>query len=251
MRPALPPWGLTCLGLLLCYACLLVGASACSKPEKKPSASPVQPEQLDQAFLLREVYSGRYCFRTRFYWRDSARNMRDICQVRRQVRDSVNDVRVDLHGWQGRDCDTNEFAVVRQGARAWFVPFCDVMRLSGGDPADTTFAATDLVVTRSLNAALHGLALRNRQAFLATFLHAVCAAPGQPVTRANYATLLDPKLRAYLRSRLNNPGLFYFRVVRRSGYSSRRSPVWEFDDTHADGLRVRVLRPTWYVCISM
>lgn len=67
---------------------------------------------------MREVYSGLYCFRTRFYWRDSARNMRDICQVRRQVRDSVNDVRVDLHGWQGRDCDTNEFAVVRQGGRA-------------------------------------------------------------------------------------------------------------------------------------
>ncbi|WP_143080462.1 hypothetical protein [Hymenobacter arizonensis] len=206
---------------------------------------------MDQAFLLREVYSGRYCFRTRFYWRDSARNVRDICQVRRQVRESVNDVRVDLHGWQGEDCDTNEFAVMRQGAQAWFVPFCDEMGLPGGNPADTTFATTDLVVTRPLNAALRGLALRNRRAFLTTFLHAVCAAPGQRVTRANYATLLDPKLRAYLRPRLNNPGLFYFRVVRLARYDSRISPVWEFDDTHADGLRVQVLRPTWYECISM
>lgn len=251
MRPTLRPWGLIYQGLLLCYMCLLVGTSACSKPEKTPSAQLVLPEQLDRAFLLREVYSGRYCFRTRFYWRDSARNVRDICQVRRQLRDSVNNVRVDLHGWQGRDCDTNEFAVVRQGARAWFVPFCDVMGLSGRNPADTTFATTDLVVTRPLNAVLYSLALRNRQAFLTVFLHAVCSAPGQLVTRANYTTLPDPKLRAYLRSRLNNPRLFYFRVVRRSGYSSLRSPVWEFDDTHPNGLHVRVLRPTWYECISM
>ena len=231
--------------------CLLVGASACSKTEKKPSAQRLLPEQVDRAFLLREVYSGRYCFRTRFYWSDSARNVHDICQVRRQFRDSVNNVRVDLHGWQGRDCDTNEFAVVRQGAHAWFVPFCDVMGLSGGALPDTTFATTDLVVTRPLNAVLHSLTLRSRQAFLTVFFHAVCAAPRQPVTRANYTTLLDPKLRAYLRPRLQNPRLFYFRVVRRPGYSSASSPVWEFDDTHTDGVRVRVLRPTWYKCVSM
>jgi hypothetical protein len=251
MRSVLPLWGLSRPSLLLCITCLLMGASACSQPEKPRSAPSVPPEQLDQAFLLREVYSGRYCFRTRFYWRDSVRNMRDICRVRRQVRDTVNNVRVDVHGWQGRDCDTNEFVVVRQGARAWFVPFCDEMGLSGGNVLDTTFAKADLVLTRPLNAVLQGLDLRNRRTFLAVMLHAVCAGPAQPVTQANYRTLLDPKLRTYLRPRLDNPRLFYFRVDRDTGYYARRSPVWEFDDTHPEGLRVRVLRPTWYECISM
>lgn len=243
-------WSLFC-PFFLCYLAVLVGASACSQSRKDPAAQRPPAKEANQAFLLREVYSGRYCFRTRFYWRDSARNVRDICRVGRQIRDSVNHVRVDLHEWQGRDCDTNEFWVLRQGNKAWFVPFCDAMELRGQGPQDTTFLKTQLAVTRPLNTALAGLNLRNRRAFLNSLLHGVFSGPEQPVTRANYTMLVDPKLRAYLRPRLDNPQLFYFRVERRPGFSSRTSPVWEFDDTHANGLRVRVLRPTWYECSSM
>ena len=225
----------------------LAGAGACSKPNKTPAAPGPSTAAANQAFLLREVYSGRYCFRTRFYWRDSARNRREVCQVRRRLWDSVNRVQVDLHGWQGRDCDTNEFCVLRQANRAWFVPFCDERNFRGErSRPDTGFFKTSLSLTAPLNSALRGLRLSDRPRFVATLLDGLFSPQGR-LTPRTCAALLIPRTRAYLRPRLAQPNHYYYHRLR----YGQTETVWEFDDTHADGLRVRVISPGLYTCMAM
>jgi hypothetical protein len=247
VRSPLLLWAATFKNLLLCCVSLLWGLSACSKGGKKPPATELQSEQAERDFILQRVYSGQYCFRTRFYGPDSLRNMHDICQVWSQRWDSVNQVRVEFHGWQGRDCDTNRFIVLRQRGKRWFVPFCDEMRLAGKNRTDTTFFKTDLVVTRPLNAALSGLVLRDRSLFLTTCLDVLL--PNRRLTRANYKTLLDAKTRVYLHSRLASPKRYFYRMAP-SGRLNE-NVVWEFDDTQVEGLHVRVIRPTWYKCFEL
>ncbi|NML67923.1 hypothetical protein HHL22_22205 [Hymenobacter sp. RP-2-7] len=233
--------------LLLCFATLLYGLSACSKGDERPPVTKLQSEQAERDFILKQVYSGQYCFGTRFYWRDSLRNVHDICQVRSQRWDSVNHVHVELHGWPGRHyCDKNRFIVLRQGSKKWFVPFCDETRLGEKTNTDTTFFQTDLVVTRPLNAALNGLVLRDRSLFLTTFLDALL--PHRRLTHANYKTLLDAKTRAYLQPLLASPKRYFYRMVP-SGLNE--NVIWEFDDTQVDGLHVRLIRPMWYKCFEL
>jgi hypothetical protein len=228
---------------------LLWGLSACSKAEKRPPAIErhLAFEQAEKDFILQHVYSGQYCFGRRFYWRDSLRNVHDICQVRSQQWDSVNHVRVDLYRWQGLYyCDKNRFIILRQGGKKWFVPFCDEMTLVGKNRTYTTFFKIDLVVTRPLNTALNGLVLRDRSSSLTTFLDVLL--PHQRLTRTNYTTLLDAKTRAYLHLRLASPKRYFYRMVP-SGLNE--NVVWEFDDTQVEGLQVRVIRPTWYKCFEL
>ncbi len=242
--------------LVGCYT-LFVVTGACSSNGKANEAQRLPFVSKDSAFILREVYSGKYCFKTRFYWRDSLRNMRDICTVWGQFHDSVNQVQIDDHGWQGRDCDTNHFLIIRQAGKAWFVPFCDVMTLRQQSGyrgwRDTLFFRSALAVTGPLNAALNGLALKDRQHFLKGFLdwymrgHIERKVISLRVDSTNYLTLLDPKTRAYLRPRLGTPGRYYYRV---SDHYNENA-LWEFDDTHTDGLHVRIIRPAWYECFSM
>ena len=246
-RPTRRPWAHCCPFALRFGLTLLAGAGACSNPDKTPAAQGPSTEEANQAFLLREVSSGRYCFRTRFYWRDSARNVREVCQVRRWLWDSVNRVRVDLHGWQGRGCDTNEFCVLRQANRAWFVPFCDERNFRGERPRpDTAFFKASLALTAPLNAALRGLRLSDRPRFVAGLLDEVFSPQGR-LTPRTCAALLDPRTRAYLRPRLAQPNRYYYHRLR---YGQTES-VWEFDDTHAGGVRVRVIRSGLYTCIEM
>ena len=206
------------------------------------------PAPVSQAFILTQVYSDHYCFRHRYYWKDSLRNVRDICRVQHQFADSVNHVLVESHGWMGEYCDKNRFLLVRQGLNHWFVPLCDEHTLLMGTQRDTTFFKTDLVVAHPLNVALQGLTLKNR-AFFLTGLFALCFP--RRVTLTNYqqrrGTLeLDKRTQSYLRPRLNQPQRYYYWLEQ-----AGEQTLWEFDDTRKGLLQVRLIRPTWYRCFAM
>lgn len=75
----------------------------------------LQPDLGSRNWILRKVYSGKYCFVNRYAWRDSKRNEQAICQVQKQFHDTINSIRVDYHNWSTRKiCDNNTFVVIRQ-----------------------------------------------------------------------------------------------------------------------------------------
>lgn len=126
------------------------------------------------------------------------------------------------------------------------MPFCDQLgRLQGNWQDDTAFFRTNLAVTRPLNDALHGLVLSNRPHFAAGLLSRLFSPSGR-LTRHNYATLDDPRTRAYLQPLVDRPNRYYYHSER----LTFKEAVWEFDDTHSEGLRVRVINAGRYKCFE-